>query len=127
MRADFYILEDSAATARALTACRLAAKAYAHGHQVYIHCQDQAAAMTLDNLLWTFKEDSFIPHNLADEPIKPSPPVQLGADELPLHHADIIIPTLSHHLYQQALLLSTRLLLDLQSSLLFPLLGVRFL
>lgn len=91
MRIDFYILNAGDEQAQAVVACRLAAKAYYANHQVYLHCRDAGHANVLDNLLWTFKEDSFIPHNLADEPIMPAPMVQMGHTTLPLHQQDIMI------------------------------------
>ena len=61
-RIDFYVLPDHQDQSRALLACRLADKAYSLGHTVYIFTTSEAQAAALDDLLWTFRQDSFIPH-----------------------------------------------------------------
>ena len=65
-RVDFYILGQADERARALLACKLAEKAWRLDHSVYIHAEDRAAAEHLDDLLWTFRDGSFVPHGLAD-------------------------------------------------------------
>lgn len=81
LRIDFYLLEQNEPQARWLIACRLIEKAYIRGHTVYVYCDNQNDAETIDELLWTFKEESFIPHNLQGEGPKPPPPVQIGFEE----------------------------------------------
>jgi DNA polymerase-3 subunit chi len=61
-RVDFYVLPDQRDEGRTLLACRLAEKAYNLGHTVYILTASEAQAAALDDLLWTFRQDSFIPH-----------------------------------------------------------------
>ncbi len=43
-------------------ACRLIEKAYLQGQTTLVWCHDEEAVKKLDDLLWIFKEDSFIPH-----------------------------------------------------------------
>lgn len=61
-RVDFYVLPDRQEQGRALLACRLADKAYTMGHTVYLLAASEAQAMALDDLLWSFRQDSFVPH-----------------------------------------------------------------
>jgi len=61
-RIDFYVLSDAKENSRALLACRLADKAYRLGHIVYIVTSSEVRAAALDDLLWTFRQDSFVPH-----------------------------------------------------------------
>ena len=61
-RIDFYVLPDHQEKGLALLACRLADKAYSLGHTVYLFASSDARAAALDDLLWTFRQDSFIPH-----------------------------------------------------------------
>ncbi len=63
-RIDFYVLSQSGEQARQLFACRLAEKAYKLEHTVHIHAGDEATASRLDELLWTFRDGSFVPHDL---------------------------------------------------------------
>lgn len=80
IRVDFYLLESDQPQARWMIACRLLEKAYLKGHQVFVLCANRHDAELLDELLWTFKEDSFIPHNLQGEGPEPPPPIQIGCD-----------------------------------------------
>ncbi len=91
LRIDFYLLEQHDPQARWLIACRLIEKAYIRGHTVYVHCDHQKDAETIDELLWTFKEESFIPHNLQGEGPKPPPPVQIGYGAEPKGFNDILL------------------------------------
>ena len=61
-RIDFYVLPDHQEKGRSLLACRLADKAYRLGHTVYLFASSEARAAMLDDLLWTFRQDSFVPH-----------------------------------------------------------------
>jgi DNA polymerase-3 subunit chi len=61
-RIDFYVLSDQKENGRALLACRLADKAYRLGHTVYLLMPSEVQAAALDDLLWTFRQDSFVPH-----------------------------------------------------------------
>lgn len=91
IRVDFYLIASEQAQARWLLACRLLEKAYNKGHRVYVHCTNQHDAEFLDELLWTFKDDSFIPHNLQGEGPEPPPPVQIGYAEDPKGFNDILL------------------------------------
>lgn len=64
---DFYILQGSENSGRYRTACRLVEKAYALGHRVHIHTDSALVARQLDDLLWTFRDRSFIPHEIAPQ------------------------------------------------------------
>ncbi len=59
---DFYLLKDTAVQAIALLACRLAEKTVAHHKTAYLCCANDNDVNAIDQLLWTFKEESFIPH-----------------------------------------------------------------
>lgn len=88
---DFYILSEGTARTRFLLACRLIEKAYKNRHRVYIHTQNQADAHLLDEMLWTYRDDSFLPHNLYGEGPDPAPPIQIGFDLTPDKQRDILI------------------------------------
>lgn len=59
---DFYILKSDSSQARLQLACKIAEKAMLHEHHVFIHTDTPAEAETLDTLLWTFSQSSFVPH-----------------------------------------------------------------
>jgi len=74
-RVDFYILPDDSRNRLQLFACRLAEKAWQQGHRILIHTDSAGDSQQLDDLLWTFRDGSFIPHaqqgsgDDADQPI----------------------------------------------------------
>jgi len=88
---DFYILPDATANARLQFACRLIEKAYKQKHYIYIHAEDRTMAHQLDEMLWTYRDDSFLPHNLYGDGPEPAPPIQIGYDAVPEKHRDILI------------------------------------
>ena len=59
---DFYVLKDESATAGYQFACKLIEKAYTLQHLLDVLTPDQASSQIIDDLLWTFKQGSFIPH-----------------------------------------------------------------
>ncbi|HET7315673.1 DNA polymerase III subunit chi [Salinisphaera sp.] len=89
----FYILEDEAADATAHFACRLAEKAHGEGHRVFIHVADAAQTAALDNMLWQFRQGSFVPHTATDAlaPDDDLTPVVIGAGEPPAGFDDILL------------------------------------
>jgi len=58
----FYVLASDAEPQRLLFACRLVEKAYRSGSYCYVLTANDAQAERLDDLLWTFRAGSFIPH-----------------------------------------------------------------
>jgi DNA polymerase-3 subunit chi len=96
-RVDFYLLGDSGEPARALFACRLTEKAVQQGHQVYINTESPAQLLQLDDLLWTFRAGSFLPHALDDGQASAPQPVLLGHGREPGDSHDVLV-NLSHEI-----------------------------
>ena len=90
-RIDFYVLPDQRDNGRALLACRLADKAYNLGHTVYLLTASEAQAAALDDLLWTFRQDSFIPHERYPLTGAERSPVLVGAASLAAVEAQVLI------------------------------------
>jgi DNA polymerase-3 subunit chi len=68
VRADFYLVVSPRFAAEPLLlVCELAKKAFASGQPCVILCASEAQAETLDDLLWSFDEDAFIPHQIAGQ------------------------------------------------------------
>lgn len=84
-RVDFYVLSDAVAENRTMLICKLAEKAFRHDKPVFIHSDDADLLTLLDEQLWQFRPDSFVPHRLlgADEIVNKvdSDPVQLSSGE----------------------------------------------
>jgi DNA polymerase-3 subunit chi len=64
-RVDFYVLERPDERSRHTLACKLAEKAYRLKNSVYIHAKSRNDAERVNELLWTFRDGSFVPHSLA--------------------------------------------------------------
>lgn len=90
-RIDFYILEQQHAEARQRFACRLAEKAWRQGNKVYIHTESAEQSQRLDELLWTFSADSFVPHSLDNDAAADTVPVHIGHGDEPRHHDEVLI------------------------------------
>ena len=69
---DFYILPETTSEARWLFACRLIDKVQRMGMRVLVALDSETDARAFDELLWTFKPESFIPHQLLNAG-KPAP------------------------------------------------------
>jgi DNA polymerase-3 subunit chi len=90
-RVDFYLVSDPSPGAAALTACRLAEKAWHAGHRVYLHAASAEAAARLDEVLWTFRQDSFVPHGRYPQQAGEDSPVLVGDGEDPAGFGDVLI------------------------------------
>ena len=60
----FYILSSALLLERYLFACKLIEKAYRNGQFCYILTDSDEQSQLLDDLLWTFRAGSFIPHEI---------------------------------------------------------------
>jgi DNA polymerase-3 subunit chi len=90
MKIDFYILENADKQKSLIFACQLIEKIYTQ-HDIYIHLQSKEAAEYFDNLLWCYREDSFLPHQIYDASDNNPPPIQIGYQaNLPQHKATLI-------------------------------------
>ena len=65
-RIDFYILESNTPQAREKFACRLIEKVQSNGHSIFVQSQAVQQSELLNDLLWSFKPESFLPHALLD-------------------------------------------------------------
>jgi DNA polymerase-3 subunit chi len=90
-KVDFYILQDSQPGAQSLLACRLTEKAFKKGHQVYINTDSGQQLKQLDDMLWTFRDGSFLPHGLYEEASHDTHPVLLGHAIEPEGPSDVLV------------------------------------
>jgi len=85
----FYVLKGDTETDRQVFACRLASKAYHQGKQVYIHTDNIEQSKQLDELLWSFRPESFIPHQLVDNDNES--PILIGHESKPPRLMSLLI------------------------------------
>lgn len=86
----FYVLKSDQLQARLLLACKLIEKAYQLKLNTYVHTENAAMSLQLDDLLWTYNDFSFIPHELAPTQ-KEGIPVLIGHDFEPMERCDYLI------------------------------------
>ncbi len=97
-QADFYILGEQTLEARDHFTCRLVDKAVRHGRNVFVHVDNKQHAQHFDELLWVFRPESFIPHEVQHPDSKVDGcPVHIGWTTPTNEQHDIIINT-SHRL-----------------------------
>jgi DNA polymerase III subunit chi len=88
-RVDFYLLAEAGEPSREHFACRLAEKAYGLQNSVHIQTANREQAAQLDELLWTFRDGSFLPHEQIDTgDAAVESPVTIGSA---LRAADLLI------------------------------------
>jgi len=91
-RIDFYILNQAGQHSRQTFACRLAEKAYRLKNTVHIQAGNRADADRLDELLWTFRDGSFVPHErCTDSTGEAFSPVTIGCEDDPIEPRDLLI------------------------------------
>lgn len=85
---NFYILHTNDWQAKNYLACQLAEKAWQQGYHIYIHTASLTDAQHIDMLLWTFKQESFVPH---DMDISSSAPIHIGYTEQIAENMEVLI------------------------------------
>lgn len=89
MKVEFYVLPSTQPADRLTAACRLAHKAWRAGFMTFIRCTDTAQQSELDELLWTFRRHTFVPHEPYTESAQA--PVILGINQRPAFDSGILI------------------------------------
>jgi DNA polymerase-3 subunit chi len=86
---DFHILQDTSVEARWLYVCRFIEKVERLGHSILVVVDTLEEAQELDDLLWSFKPESFIAHQIigGDEEAKVEITYTANAGE----HHDVLI------------------------------------
>jgi len=92
-RVDFYVLKSTAAQQRWIFACRLAEKAYLKDLRVIVLSESPADAKVFDDLLWTFNDRSFVPHQCCQDghSMDPDTPVHVTAALEESAAADLLV------------------------------------
>ena len=73
-----------------LFACQLCADLYRQGQRVFVFCQNQQDAELLDEVLWQFDAERFVPHNLAGEGPQRGAPIEISW-QLPKSSRQVLI------------------------------------
>jgi DNA polymerase-3 subunit chi len=91
-RVDFYLSEEAGEGARLRLACRIAEKAYLAKQKVVVFSDDATVIAKFDEMLWTFGDGSFVPHDTVTSAGAPcDAPVALTTGPLPEGASDLLI------------------------------------
>jgi len=88
---DFYILNESNFTQTERFACLLAEKAFKKGHKIHIHTADNLQTERMDKLLWTYNDQSFLPHVTMDHELHAETPINVSHNEEKAFISDVLI------------------------------------
>lgn len=80
-RVDFYLLQDLDPEALQRFACRLASKALSGGKRVHLHTDGEVQAQAMDELLWRYPEQRFLPHAQLSEQRVATAPISIGSND----------------------------------------------
>lgn len=75
MKVEFYVLSRGGESERIHKACVLAENAWHKGERVWLMAGDNAQADYIDQALWTFRGDSFVPHERLTDTASTDAPV----------------------------------------------------
>lgn len=89
---DFHILQGSAEQLLLDYTCRLAEKATNRGHRVMIFTDGPDMSQSLDQQLWSFRPESFVPHTIDQSEAEQSP-VYITHQPQPGNFHDVLIAT----------------------------------
>ena len=70
---DFYVLDSGAAHARLQFTVKFVEKLFRDKLAVHVHAGDHGQLSQLDQLLWTARDISFVPHEVSDSPLDHCP------------------------------------------------------
>jgi DNA polymerase-3 subunit chi len=91
-KVDFYVLPGTEPRARLKFACRIAEKAFLDDLRVFVWLDDAAELRSFDELLWTFADRSFVPHEVfSDAQQWQDTPVLLSCETQPQQGFDLLL------------------------------------
>lgn len=69
-------------------------RSLARGWRVHLRAGTEGGAALLDDLLWTYRDESFLPHGRAEGPNGPRQPIAIGTGRENPNRADVLMLTL---------------------------------
>ncbi|MFL0804523.1 MAG: DNA polymerase III subunit chi [Agarilytica sp.] len=88
---DFYVLPKQTLDEQHHFACRLIEKAVRQGNRVMVATKDEDESKKLDDTLWSFRPDAFVPHTLLGDTQASESPVIISHGEDDDSHHDVLI------------------------------------
>ena len=78
MQVDFYVMENADQQQALHELCRLLEAPYAAKQPIYIYTGTDNDAKQLDDLLWTYRDNSFLAHQITND--ASNAPIEIGID-----------------------------------------------
>jgi DNA polymerase III subunit chi len=92
LRVDFYVLSGTEERPRLKIGCRIAERAYLAGERVFVWLDEPHTLERFDDLLWTFADRAFVPHEIfQNEAQWQDTPVLVGWDTQPRQAYGVLI------------------------------------
>lgn len=91
MQIDFFILDTAAQAESMRLICSMVEKAYLDEQYVYIHVDNLQQAQYIDKLLWTFSDESFVPHQQVTGTESASDKITIGYTQAPALPSQVLI------------------------------------
>ena len=91
MQIDFYILDISGRQQALRFACQLLEKVSDTAEKIYVHTDSSQEAQQIDELMWIYRDDSFLPHQLYSENDETPPAIQIGHGDIPASQQNILL------------------------------------
>lgn len=91
MIVDFYVMEGSGRMQALRELCILLETPYETGQPVYVHTATQEDAEQLDKLLWTYRDDSFLAHQITTGVSEMTAPIEIGVAGEPTRKEGVLV------------------------------------
>lgn len=90
-KVNFYLLKNGQTSEQYFFACRLCEKILSQKLKAYIHTDTQEQARYIDDLLWSYRPESFLPHCLIDTNLDKDVSIVIGYADKFLEESDVLI------------------------------------
>lgn len=90
MKVDFYVIDSKSKMQALNRLCYELEEPYADRQTVFINATSKEEAELIDKLLWTYREDSFLAHELLDN-ADDNTTIVIGANQQPNCATDILV------------------------------------
>ncbi|MFT5608613.1 MAG: DNA polymerase-3 subunit chi [Parvicella sp.] len=88
---DFYLFEHDDEQRMIQTVCKLANKAVGAGLRLFIQTANDIQSRKLDDALWAFSADSFLPHETQTKGVMATDPIVIGCEINANNQRDMLI------------------------------------
>lgn len=90
-KVNFYLLKNGESSEQYVFACRLCEKILSQQLKAYIHTDTLEQAQYLDDLLWSYRPESFLPHCLIDTDVDEDVNIVIGYADKNQKDFDVLV------------------------------------